>query len=702
MHEISVTVTNEFGAEAEAKRSFEVVIEKDTIPPIITSTSPHGIVRTADVTISAVVIDEKVTEESGVATVTVSIDGGGEEEMTLDGISATFDATLEDGTHKVKVTATDNSDNKSSATWSFTVDLDTTAPVITAYSPQGIVKNASPTISVSYSDESEIDSVEIEVDNQALNVDVSETYATAKASGLDEGENNVTVRVQDVSGNEATVTWSFTVDLDNTPPTISSVSPQGIVTTDDVTLSVAFNDESGIYRARVSVDGGSLRTMTVNNEETGATYQANNLDEGVHTAEVTVTDASANRNDATYQWSFTVDLDTTPPTIGAVSPQGVVTEEDVMLSVAFNDESGISTARVSVDGGSLQTMTLNSDETGATYEATGLDEGTHTAEVTVTDDSENRNDATYAWSFIVDLDTTPPLITSISPVGMIREAKPIIAVTVTDESGVDEVEVDIEGPVDIKNKDMKLRDTSATYEVKTDLEEGTYNVTVTATDDSANENEAQAQWSFTVEFDTEPPEVNIVSPSAGARITDLTPKIIANYSDKSEIDLNSVVLTVTGEDGSVVSDGTLEKDQNKVSYTVTKDLGYGEYTVELEVADVYANKASIEWSFFVESVTTGIEVPRNFPNPFTIDSGTKIAFVLTKQARVTVNIYDMTSRLIAQPVKDKMMDAGSQKVKWDAMSDNGDELAKGVYFCQVIADGGQKKEQTVIKMALFR
>jgi hypothetical protein len=286
-----------------------------------------------------VVIDEKVTEESGVATVTVSIDGGGEEEMTLDGISATFDATLEDGTHKVKVTATDNSDNKSSATWSFTVDLDTTAPVITAYSPQGIVKNASPTISVSYSDESEIDSVEIEVDNQALNVDVSETYATAKASGLDEGENNVTVRVQDVSGNEATVTWSFTVDLDNTPPTISSVSPQGIVTTDDVTLSVAFNDESGIYRARVSVDGGSLRTMTVNNEETGATYQANNLDEGVHTAEVTVTDASANRNDATYQWSFTVDLDTTPPTIGAVSPQGVVTEEDVMLSVAFNDES---------------------------------------------------------------------------------------------------------------------------------------------------------------------------------------------------------------------------------------------------------------------------------------------------------------------------------------------------------------------------
>lgn len=131
------------------------------------------------------------------------------------------------------------------------------------------------------------------------------------------------------------------------------------------------------------------------------------------------------------------------------------------------------------------------------------------------------------------------------------------------------------------------------------LDEDTYNVTVTATDASANENEAQSQWSFTVEFDTEPPEVTIVSPAAGARITDLTPKIVANYSDKSEIYLDSLQLTVTDNNGNTLTGGRLEKDQNKVSYTITEELRYGEYTVKLEVSDIYENTAIAKWSFII-------------------------------------------------------------------------------------------------------
>jgi len=351
-------------------------------------------------------------------------------------------------------------------------------------------------------------------------------------------------------------------------------------------------------------------------------------------------------------------------------------------------------------------MTLNSDETGATYSATGLDEGTNTAEITVTDASANDNTATYSWSFIVDLDTTPPSITSTSPVGIIRDEKPMIAVTVNDESGVDSVSVSLDGPVDINNKTMGLDETSATYEVTNSLEEGTYNVTVTATDDSANKNKATAQWSFTVEFDTDPPEISIVSPAAGSRITDLKPKIIANYSDASEIDEDSVNFTITDPTGGCLicaTEGTTEIGQNKVSYERTVELeNYGEYTIELEVSDIHGNQAVAEWSFYVESAVASIEVPRNFPNPFKIEDGTTIAFTLTKQARVTIKIYDMTSRLVVKPVEDEMMASGPQKVTWDAKSENGDEFAKGVYFCQIIADGDLKTEQAVIKMALFR
>jgi len=708
-YQISVDVTDKARNQKIITSQFTVeAIEEDNSPPLILSTSPQGTLTSADVTISVIVIDEKINEEeSGVDSVTVSIDGGEAQDMTFDKTSATYETTLDDGTHSVNVVAKDKKGNEANALWSFTIDLDKTAPVISSALPQGIVTEKTATLSVKFSDESGIDDVQVRFDGgteQAMTLNAEQTGATYKVANLSEGTHTAEVTVTDASAkqNKASYEWSFIVDTDTVAPTIGSVSPQGIVVITNPTISVSFNDDSGIFSATVKIDGGTSRTMQLNSNKTGATYDAN-LDKKTHTAEVTVTDNSANRNKATYEWSFTVDPDTTPPTISSVSPQGVVTVKDVTLSVAFSDESGISSATIKIDGGTSRTMQLNSNKASATYDA-NLDKKTHTAEVTVTDASANKNKATYEWSFTVDPDTTPPSITSNSPVGIIREEKPMIAVTVNDESGVDDsVSVSIEGPVNIRNKKMELSDTSATYDVTDSLKEGSYNVTVTAKDQSASQNEAKTQWSFTVEFDTEPPVVTIVSPAGGSRITERKPKIRVNYSDKSEINLDSVNLTITGPAGDAFADVNLvEKDQNKATYECAKEMEYGEYTVEFEVSDEYENAASVEWSFFVESDVPEIQVPRNYPNPFSMDTGTNIAFTLTKQARITIKVYDMTTKLVAKPVEDEMKDAGPQEIPWDGKLSNGDELAKGVYFCQIIADGGLNTEQVVIKMALFR
>jgi len=97
-----------------------------------------------------------------------------------------------------------------------TVTADTTPPTITIISPtkDSLLQTTSVSISASYSDNVAIDttSVTLKVDGR----DVT-SQATVTATGvsysttLDEGTHNVSLTVNDTSGNTASATWSFTV-----------------------------------------------------------------------------------------------------------------------------------------------------------------------------------------------------------------------------------------------------------------------------------------------------------------------------------------------------------------------------------------------------------------------------------------------------------------------------------------------------------
>jgi flagellar hook assembly protein FlgD len=118
------------------------------------------------------------------------------------------------------------------------------------------------------------------------------------------------------------------------------------------------------------------------------------------------------------------------------------------------------------------------------------------------------------------------------------------------------------------------------------------------------------------------------------------------------------------------------------------------------VKDNDDNKTSMTWSFIVETEIAGIMNPRNYPNPF--EGNTTIAFTLTQQSQVTIRIFDFSGRLVKTLKDNEVMEAGNKKIEWDSTSENGDDLARGVYFGVIIIKTELEPQRAVLKMALTR
>jgi hypothetical protein len=84
-----------------------------------------------------------------------------------------------------------------------------------------------------------------------------------------------------------------------------------------------------------------------------------------------------------------------------------------------------------------------------------------------------------------------------------------------------------------------------------------------------------------------------------------------------------------------------------------------------------------EWSLHeVERPEVGLptftSLDQNYPNPF--NATTNISFNLAEAGNVSLNVYDITGRLVTTLV-DGQMDAGQHVVAWD-----GSNVSSGVYF----------------------
>jgi len=102
-----------------------------------------------------------------------------------------------------------------------------------------------------------------------------------------------------------------------------------------------------------------------------------------------------------------------------------------------------------------------------------------------------------------------------------------------------------------------------------------------------------------------------------------------------------------------------------------------------------------EWEL-VEAQRPEVELPtftslaQNYPNPF--NANTNISFDLAEAGNVSLNVYDITGRLVTTLV-DGQMDAGQHVVAWDASS-----VSSGVYFYKLTTvDYSATKSMNLLK-----
>ena len=475
-----------------------------------------------------------------------------------------------------------------------------------------------------------------------------------------------------------------------------------------------------------------VTTFTINDVEATPEVDGNRfsytpeaaLTNGDHTVVVEVTDGDGNTAQTSVIFTVEKPRDTTPPVISAAAPSGVVTGNSwlTLSAVVTDEQSSVVSVRFGINDKPLRSVPLAQIAEGRVQIADSFTVGTHTVKVVATSEGGTTE---HSWTFTLVVDNAAPAITSITPTGTIRAGLPVISASASDESGVDEMDIvlmdsdgkEVKGDTEDDGEDDVEGITRLDFIPEKPLDEGTYTIEVRATDTIGNS--ATAKGSFSIDFDTAAPVITMSSPQNEARLTERRPQISITYADaESGVDVDSIRFVF---DDKLINLAPNQKSASQVIYTPPADLAFGQHTVKLEVFDMAhkegnvseknadarkANMAVHEFTFFVESEEGPVLASRpiNAPNPF--KDNTRISFTLTRQSTVSIIIYDMTLRPVRVLVDNEVWDAGEYVGKgaigWDGTSTAGEDLARGVYFCQIIVADGFEPEYAILKLALTR
>ena len=715
---ISVKIVDSQGLTAEGAISFAVSLEDPTVS--ITSPLTGQVVDPRQ----PLIVSADLTGD-GEITVTEFQINGMDMEVTLEGNRLTYtmepplvaaaDSILRRGSdNTISVKIVDSQGLTAEGAISFAVSLED--PTVSIASPLigQVVDPRQPLIvSADLTGDGEITVTEFQINGTDMEVTLEGNRLTytmqpplidAADSILRRGsDNTISVKIVDSQGLTAEGAVSFAVFIAKPTVTIITPAPGQVVDADQpLIISAALTGSGEITVDQLLINGGTYTPQSVKGNLLTHTIQP---PFGVlfkrgsgNRITIKIVDEEGNTAEATS--NFAIAKDVTPPVVATYSPLGIIRTDRPIAAATVTDASGINTRSLTIIIAGVpgnQGTGRRSSKTSTTVTFTpsiAVTPGPYTARVTVEDVHGNRTEA--EWQFTVELDVTPPSITISSPHGVIRSDKPIISVSASDDmSGVDTIEIGVKGESNqtvAGVTSVRSDKTSATFTPTASLTSGTYTVDVKLADMRGNK--ASGQWQFTVELDTIPPAITITRPMQ-EHTENRRPIISASYTDNlSGVDAESVKISL---DGSAIEPDAVSETQ--VMFTPEFDLTFGQHTVKLEVSDLApsANTAVQEWNFFVERM--GIANARNYPNPFEDD--TTIAFRISRQASITVQIYDFTGRLVAEPISNSVREAGPVEIPWDGQTNAGDSLARGVYFCHILMESELEPQSTILKMAII-
>ena len=631
------------------------------------------------------ILMEYSTAKNGSYTSLYSVRGGNKTTYSL---GAPLDALTSAGIYWIRLTITDDtagngkrldgSDAVKTVIGPFAIGIDNEIPTLSISTEQGQFKAANTAFTVrglTYDDSGEVTIDRYYLDDNGVTKRAEKTLPFTSLTSETSWEDTITAAevgdtahvftyvATDKFGNTTKQTFKFVIDnyaptnYDNATQQLGSSSWQGTstYTFDGVYVSDAWNHTSSAEYPSTSVSGieavyltidsgtpiamspGSLKGDSAKDKNFTLYTSTQPLKDGSHTAVITAKDKAGKTSGSLA--TYTVKIDTTAPTVSAVTTTGgktsltavdinafdiIVTAADGPSDSAFGTEtSGISSVNIYKNGSSIaNTTTLSGGTYAVRIPSTELTTGNHTFTVYVTDAAGNTNNSK---SVGITVDVTPPTVENVSYSPTVASAlndnteyvNGVITVNgkVTDETKLgttgalswtfEQTEAaatntnagvtatTASGTVDLSGNASE----SFSFKIATDLvADGTYTLTVTATD-AANNTATTAQGAYVktgilVNQSTNIPSITLNGVNVAATSEQL--KTGANLYGMGNNTLN---VTVTDDDG--IAAITYKVDSNEVvsvpidnsplSKTFAIDMtqfGSGDHTLHITATDI--------------------------------------------------------------------------------------------------------------------
>ena len=206
------------GTASGLLRGKPIKVTGDVAAPMVTITSPGS-----GATVSgAINVAVSASDNVGVTTVSLSIDAGSAvSTSTVSPFTNSWNsASVANGTHTLKVTATDAAGNK--ATSSIQVNVsnvapgDITSPTVSIINPADQSSlTGTVAVSMTASDNVGVSSVSISIDNTVVSTSTSYSWNTSNFSA---GYHTVTAMAKDAAGNQSNKSVTVTVNTTTVPP----------------------------------------------------------------------------------------------------------------------------------------------------------------------------------------------------------------------------------------------------------------------------------------------------------------------------------------------------------------------------------------------------------------------------------------------------------------------------------------------------
>jgi len=142
-------------------------------------------------------------------------------------------------------------------------------------------------------------------------------------------------------------------------------------------------------------------------------------------------------------------------------------------------------------------------------------------------------------------------------------------------------------------------------------------------------------------------------------------------------------------------------DPKRMLLSFRPALTSGNHAIWVQASDINGNTTRTETIHFTVSERFELRFLGNHPNPFRRE--TVFAYVLTDNARrMSLKIYTVSGRLIRTFEDGGMGAADYHEILWDGTDEWGEEVANGVYFFRMEADGFENDHIEYGKIAKIR